>query len=148
MTLLDIFTKTDNQDLQEIVVVDNDPLQNDPKKPTAEDILRDNIAKANKFLDLALASVDNGTITSLWIERVASLINAITLAAEKIIGAGTEFMDLEIKRDLVTLKSRELELKSIPGSGIKSLTQNVFQMTSEDALELLRKSRESEGPKE
>jgi|WetSurMetagenome_2_1015567.scaffolds.fasta_scaffold05768_12 hypothetical protein len=116
--------------------------------PTAEDLLRENIVKANKFLDLALTSVEGSGITSLWAERIAKLIDSITLAAEKIIGAGAGFMDLEIKRDLVTLKTKELELKSIPGSGVKSLTQNVFQMTREDALALLRDSHESQNLEE
>ena len=136
-----LFIKTD----QDLTTLDPGDLvigDSDEKKPSAEDLLRENIVKANKFLDLALTTVEgDGSLTSLWIERVAKLVDSVTLAAEKMIGAGTEFMDLEIKRDLVTLKSRELELRG-SGGGVRSLTQNVFKMTREDALKLLAEGAE------
>lgn len=128
----------------DVIVLENCDVAADgePQKPSAEDLLRENIIKANTLLDMALESSKAEGLTSLWVERIAKLIDSITLAAEKIIGAGAGFMDLEIKRDLVTLKSRELELRAVPGGGIKTLTQNVFNMTREDALKLLAESRE------
>jgi hypothetical protein len=116
---------------------------NEPAKPTAEDLLRQNIEKANEFLDLALADVKGGAITSLYVERVAKLIDVISTAAEKLLNASGAEQDFEIRRELVALKERELELKAQGMiGGPKSLTQNIV-MTHKEAMTMIKKSKEN-----
>lgn len=101
--------------------------------PAADEILQENIRKANTAIDMALAKMGTDTITPRYIETLAKLIDSVTLAAEKLIGANTEIIDLQIKRDLLILKQRELGLKKVEGS-----------FTREEALRLLKEKKEKE----
>lgn len=140
---LDVFTGQ-----TKLLCVDEEVPEPKDDKPTAEDILRANIEKANQFLDLALDDVSNGSITSLYVERIAKLIDVISTAAEKLLNASGAEQDFEIRRELVALKERELELKSRGFiGGPQSVTQNIV-MTHKEAMAMIRRKPDEEEDQE
>jgi hypothetical protein len=104
-------------------------------KKTAEEYIRDNIEKANYLLDLAITNIsDRQKISAEMMKSIASLVESITTAANSLISAEENAFGLQIRADMVRLKEREIELKSLTSGTPKSQQQNIFVGSFNDLL--------------
>lgn len=113
-------------------------------KESPEDILRANIEKANEILDIAMSSISNGVATPRMLEVAAKLVDSVTNAAEKLIGAGFDLESLLLKERLIKLKETELMLKSNADGAPKTLNQNIIVSSREDLLKLFQSKKGNE----
>jgi hypothetical protein len=96
-------------------------------KKTAENYIRENIEKANTLLDLALTNVtERQKVSAEMMKSIASLVDSITTAATSLISAEENSWGLQIRADMLKLKEREIELKSLTGGIGKPSQQNIF----------------------
>lgn len=95
--------------------------------PTAEEFIRKNIAKANTLLDLALNNVtERNKVSAEMMQSISKLIDSITTAANALIVAEDNTWGLQIKADMLKLKEREIDLKSLSGGASRPPQQNIF----------------------
>jgi hypothetical protein len=108
-----------NSYMDEIMDVTNE-------KPSAEDYIRDNISKANVLLDLVMDKVTSAErVSAEMMQSISRLIDSITTAANSLITAEDANFGLQIKADMVRLKEREIDLKSLNGVS-RPTQQNIF----------------------
>ncbi len=119
------------------------PLEFDDKR-TSEDIIRENIDKANFLFDIALAQVSApdskgriATISGAKLEAISKLIDSITKAAETLISAESDQFGLQIKADMVRLKERELQLKNVTVP-VGHTQNNIFVSTFSDLVKQIK----------
>jgi hypothetical protein len=99
--------------------------------------IRNNIEKANKLLDLALENVaEKKRVSPEMMKSISSLIDSITTAATSLISADENAWGLQIKEDMIRLKEREIDLKSL--SGAKPSQQNIFVGSFNDLLKQIK----------
>jgi hypothetical protein len=97
--------------------------------------IRENIEKANFLLDLALENVsERKKISAEMMKSISSLIDSITTASTSLISADENVWGLQIRQDMVRLKEREIELKSLSGGPSKPSQQNIFVGSFGDLL--------------
>jgi hypothetical protein len=116
-----------------------------PQEPSPEEIIRANIQKANDFLDRVLAG-NSGDYSPRIIETTSRLIDSITNAADKLITASNDFLGLELKRDIIALKEKEILLsKTREGisQGDTNIT-NVIITTREEILKTIKEQKQLE----
>jgi hypothetical protein len=112
----------------------------DTQEPLEEkspaDYIRENIEKANYLLDIAITSVeDKGKVSAEMMKSISSLIDSITTASTSLISAEENAWGLQLREDMVKLKEREIDLKSLAGSsGGKPSQQNIFVGSFNDLL--------------
>jgi len=105
------------------------------------EIIKNNIKRANAFLDAIQVEMEKGNFTARMVEVAGNLVNAITTSSKEII-ADTNYQGyLQIKSDLNKLKEREIELKFIKTQ--KPANQNIILTSREDLLKLLGKESET-----
>lgn len=89
------------------------PLTNN--NTTGEDdpitIIRNNIKKAESILTKIETEMENGNFSARLAEVASLIINSVTQAATQIIVSKANQDSLQIKKDVVQLKERELEIK-------------------------------------
>jgi len=118
-----------------VVVEDCGP---DENKPTPADYIRDNIEKANLLLDLAINNIsERQKVSAEMMKSISSLIDSITTAASSLISAEENSWGLQIKSEMVKLKERELDLKSLTGNSGKPSQQNIFVGSFGDLMKQL-----------
>ena len=104
------------------------------KKITAEEYIRENIEKANFLLDIALESVgQKQKVSAEMMQSISRLIDSITTASTSLISDEENEWGLQIKEEMIRLKEREIELKSISGTP-KPSQQNIFVGSFNDLL--------------
>jgi hypothetical protein len=110
------------------------------QEKSPEEIIRENIDKANILLDHALGEVESGVVTARMIEVTARVIDTITSAADKLIMAQNESLGLLFKQDMLKLKEKEILLRGkAEHVSIENLTQqNIIVKSREDLLKLMQ----------
>ncbi len=83
-----------------------------PAQEEPEQIIRKNITKANNILDSIEAELKNGNFSARLVEVASLVINSITQASTQIMINKSNLDSLQIKRDVLKLKEKELEIKS------------------------------------
>jgi hypothetical protein len=109
--VFDIDTNIKEQDVNELVVREE---KTDRKKP--DDIIYDNINKANQLLDTILNNVsqqvnENGQLNARLMEVAGQLIDKITSAATSITSADIDYADIQLKQQNLLTKQKELDWK-------------------------------------
>jgi hypothetical protein len=104
------------------------------------EIIKNNIKRANAFLDAIQIEMERGNFTARMVEVAGNLVNAITASSKEIITDTNYQGYLQIKSDLNKLKEREIELKFIK---TKPANQNIILTSREDLLKLLGKESET-----
>ena len=108
--VFDIDTNIKEQDVNELVVRE----KTDRKKP--DDIIYENIDKANQLLDTILNNVsqqvnENGQLNARLMEVAGQLIDKITSAATSITSADIDYADIQLKQQNLLTKQKELDWK-------------------------------------
>jgi len=94
-------------DIQDVPPVADAPIGSDDPRTT----LNVNIVKANSILSLIETEMVNGNFSARLAEVASLVINSITTAAAQIMVNESNKESLQIKRNMLQLKSKELEIK-------------------------------------
>ncbi len=106
-------------------------------------VLSENIERANRILDIMeINAIDDRKISARKAEVMAQLINAVTNAATSIVSDDYNREYLQIRRDVILLKEKELRIREI-GAGTPG-TQQLIIADRESILKVL-KDREGKG---
>jgi len=106
--------------------------------PDADQIIHDNIKRANTVLDIIEMDIKNGNRSARLVEVYTQLINAITNAATSITGISYNQQMIEYKNRSLDIKEKELLVKSaIKGADNVNITTNNLVMNREDLLKML-----------
>lgn len=113
----------------------------DPKS-----ILKANIFKANALLDKIQEEINRGNFSARMVEVAGNILNNVTASTKEIIGKETSVDMIEVKKELVKLKAKEIEIKAKALPGGKTTIQNAIITSREDLLKVLdeKKPRISE----
>ena len=106
--------------------------------PDADQIIHDNIKRANAILDIIETDIKKGDRSARLIEVYTQLINAITNAATSITGISYNQQMIEYKNRSLDIKEKELMVKSaIKGADNVNITTNNLVMNREELLKML-----------
>ena len=99
-------------------------------------ILRKNIERANEILDRLQEEMINGNFSARMVEVAGNIINSIT-SASKILMDDTNYNKyIDIRKSLVLLKKREVEIKELKGRHPRT-NNNLIIASREDVLRLI-----------
>jgi hypothetical protein len=112
--------------------------------PDVDQIILENIERANRFLDRIETEVMNGNGSATMMESCATLINAVTTAATSITGISYNNDLLEIRRGELAVREKKLTIDAMKGNtptsvtGDVNITQNTITMTREELLKEMK----------
>lgn len=111
--------------------------------PDADQILVNNIARANRILDKIEDSIDRGVLTASMIEAAGRMIETVTSAANSITGIGYNAEVIRQKDRDLDRKERELLVKGlVKGAENVNITNNNLVMNREELLSLIKSTKE------
>ena len=133
----EIFSDTnriDNETEEKKVDFDTEIDYND-----AVDALKKNIHNANQLLEKIQHEMNNGNFTARLAEVAGTVINSVTQSAKEILTDKNQTEYMDVRKALVLLKEKELQIKErkisrIPNSG----TTNVLIASREDILKSIQ----------
>jgi len=99
-------------------------------------VLKKNIEKANEFLDRIQEEITNGNFSARLVEVAGQIINSVTTASKVLIDDTNYNKYLDIRKSLVLLKKREIEIKTLKID--RPTNQNLIVASREDVLKLLK----------
>ena len=92
-------------------IIDEDIIEHvTPQTNNPDSIIMNNIDNANTVLDKIITELNSGNFSARLAEVAGQLVNAVTTATEKIYMKGFNIETLQIKKSMIHLKERELEL--------------------------------------
>jgi hypothetical protein len=104
----------------------------------SDQILLDNINRANRLLDIIETDIINGQSSARLIEVVGQLINAVTSAATSITGISYNQQIIDTKNRALDIKEKELSVKDIiKNADNVNITNNNLVMTREELLKMI-----------
>lgn len=109
-------------------------------KKNPDQILSENIDRANRILDvLESDAINKQTISARKAEVMAALINSVTNAANSIIQDDYNQEYLQIRKDVIRLKEKELHIKELGSSQVGS--QQLIVTDRETILKALKEDK-------
>lgn len=107
--------------------------------PDADQLIIDNIDRANRILDKIEDNLDRGELSARLFEVTGQLINAVTAAATSITGISYNQQSIDIKTRALDIKEAENEVKSlVKGAKEVNITNNNLTMSREKILEMIK----------
>jgi len=111
--------------------------------PDADQIIVENIARANRILDRVESTIGTGAFTATMIEAAAKLIESVTSAANSITGMSFNAEVIRQKDRDLDRKEKELAVKSlVKGAENVTINNNQLIMNREDLLKLIGEAKE------
>jgi len=121
-------------------IVGRDPFEEEWIEETGDiQILKDNIDRANTILDKVQDEVEGSNFSARLVEVAGQLINSITVGVKTIIDNTNYNNYLGLKKQLVLLKKREVDIKALKLD--KPKTQNLIVASREDVLKLIEEKK-------
>jgi hypothetical protein len=109
---------------------------------TPDQILKNNIERANRVLDiLEDDALERKVISARKAEVMAQLINAVTNAANSIISDEYNKDYLQLRRSVLQLKEKEMRIKEI-GTGDGNVSERILVTDRETIMQLLRDGKD------
>ena len=109
----------------------------------AIEALKSNIYNANQLLEKIQHEMNNGNFSARLAEVASGIINSVTQASKEIISDKNYGEYMTVRKALVQLKAKELEIKEMK-VGVPKNQTNVLVTSREDLLKVL----ESKKPKQ
>lgn len=109
--------------------------------------LKSNIYNANQLLEKIQHEMNNGNFSARLAEVASTIINSVTQASKEIISDKNYGEYMEVRRALVQLKAKEIEIKE--AKAVRPTNQtNVLVTSREDLLKMLedKEPRQIEAP--
>lgn len=100
----------------------------------SDEILRNNIARANRILDVLEDDIHSGENNPHLIKALADLIKSITDAAQALASLSFQDLDYEMEEQKLQLKKDEFELKKLVTEGSKNTSNNTINIFSTNDL--------------
>ena len=124
----------------------------EPTDKTPEEVMRENITRANKILDIIMLNMSQGNMTARLVEVASQVINSVTATSKEIMSNDNYSKYIKIKDKLKDLKEREVVIKEQTAlrlskkqlTGGKTVNQNIIVSSREDLLKLMGKPEEIE----
>lgn len=111
---------------------------------TPDQILKENIDRANRVLDiLEYDANERKTMSARKAEVMAQLINAVTNAANSIISDDYNKDYLQLRKSVLQLKEKEVRIKEI-GTGEHGVTDRLLVTDRETIMQILKEGRGKE----
>ena len=111
--------------------------------PDADQIITDNIARANRILDRVEDTIGTGAFTAAMIEAAAKLLDSVTSAANSITGISFNAEVIRQKDRDLDRKEKELLVKGlVKGADNVTINNNNLTMNREDLLKLINGDKE------
>jgi len=111
--------------------------------PDADQIIVDNIARANRILDRVESCIGTGAFTATMIEAAAKLIESVTSAANSITGISFNAEVIRQKDRELDRKEKELTIKGlVKGAENVTINNNQLIMNREDLMKMIREGKE------
>lgn len=104
----------------------------------SDDLLKNNIDRANRILDRMEYEMENGNFSARMAEVTSQLINAVTTAISQNFTNNYNISYLQLRDNIVKLKEIELKHKLSYGKGPKTLNQNIIVTDRESLLKFLK----------
>lgn len=121
-------------------IVERDPFEEEWIQETGDiQILKDNLDRANTILDKVQDEVEGSNFSARLVEVAGQLINSITVGVKTIIDNTNYNNYLGLKKQLVLLKKREVDIKALKLD--KPKTQNLIVASREDVLKLIEEKK-------
>ena len=115
---------------------------------SAEDIIKDNIVRANRILDNVEHELENGNLNARMVEVASKLIDSVTNAASQIQNHSYNEDYLLLREKLVELKRIETEQKvRLAAGGSNTTNQNIIVTDRQSILDILNNKKLGEGEK-
>jgi hypothetical protein len=106
----------------------------------AIDALKKNIKNANQLLEKIQHEMNNGNFSARLAEVASTIINSVTQASKEILSDQNYEDYMEVRRALVELKNKELDIKE--AKIVRPANQtNVLVTSREDLLKMLEDKR-------
>lgn len=136
----------------DVIFADEDAVDRDVEQKTVDfnteidysdaiDALKKNIYNANQLLEKIQHEINNGNFSARLAEVASTIINSVTQASKEILSDENYGEYMEVRRALVMLKEKELEIKEIKTSRPTNQT-NLLVTSREDLLKMLDKKEE------
>ena len=109
-----------------------------------EDIIKLNIERADRILNILEDELSRGNITARMMEVASALINSVTASSKELITSRNYEKYLQIRQQMVKYKYDELEYKK--NKKEQPANQNLIIASREDILKVIGKSNNQ--PKE
>jgi hypothetical protein len=107
--------------------------------PDVDQIIYDNIDRANRLLDNIEIDINKGNTNARLLEVTGQLINAVTVAATSITGIGYNQQIIDSKNRALDIKEQEVAVKSaVLGAKEVNITNNNLTMSREDLLKMIK----------
>jgi len=103
-----------------------------------DEILINNIKRANRILDKIESEFEMNNFSARLCEVASQLINSVTAASSQIMTDEYNKAYLQIRRDIVKLKEREIQIKQLAAGTPKE--QNLIVTDRETILQVLKKN--------
>lgn len=103
----------------------------------AIDALKKNIHNANQLLEKIQDEMNHGNFSARLAEVASAVINSVTQASKEILSDQNYEDYMEVRRALVELKAKEIEIKDIKSKRPSNQT-NVLVTSREDLLKMLK----------
>jgi hypothetical protein len=101
----------------------------------SDELLMENIKKANDILDTLKEEVDSDSdFSARTMEVGALLVNSITNAIDKVYMKNFNSQSLHIKKQMIYLKQKELDLKKLGTSGREGVSSQNIIITDREAV--------------
>lgn len=123
---------------------------NTVKDTSPDQILKNNIERANRVLDILESDAEERQVISARkAEVMAQLINSVTNAANSIITDEYNKEYLQIRQSVIQLKEKEMRIKEIgAGSGSGGVSERLLITDRETILQILEDGKEGKGTEE
>jgi hypothetical protein len=102
------------------------------------DALKKNIHNANQILEKIQDEMNHGNFSARLVEVAGNLINSITASSKEVINEKNNTEYMEVRRALVLLKEKELQIKEQKVVKSKNIQNNVLVASREDLLKLMQ----------
>jgi hypothetical protein len=103
-----------------------------------DEVVFTNIKKANTILDRIMIEIDNEGVSPRLAEVGSMLINAINNSYDKIINKDISMKDLQLKREMLTLKEKEIEIRRSIGQPTYNQNNIIIDGNRETILKMLK----------
>lgn len=107
----------------------------------AIDALKKNIHNANQLLEKIQHEMNNGNFSARLAEVAGSIINSVTQAGKEILSDKNYGEYMEVRRALVQLKAKEIEIKEQRQVRGPTNQTNVLVTSREDLLKVLESKK-------
>jgi len=138
---IDIYNDDLDKQIQEVQEMRKELADIDKDAIDSDQIIMDNINRANRILDIVETNIKAGDHSARFIEVAGQLINTVTTAATSITGISYNQQLIDTKNRALDIKEKEVTVKGIVKNADNvNITNNNLVMSREDLLKMINEN--------